>query len=87
MQYFPQVELDTTLAELCARNKAEGTDKRIAMVLCAPNSEAAPSSKITRNTKYAYQDSTFCETAEDVSPKKHQEMQQEISVKYLSLIP
>lgn len=87
MPNIPQIELDITLADLYARDKAHGNDKRIAMVLGGPSSEIALTSKITRNTKFLYQDSTFIETAVDVSLIKREEMQQKMAVKYLSLIP
>ena len=38
---------------------------RIAMVLCAADSEIAPTSRLARNTKYLYQDSTVQHQTED----------------------
>ncbi len=58
MQELPLVTLDTTLGELYARGSGEVDERRIAMVLCAANSEIAPTSWLPRNTKYLYQDST-----------------------------
>lgn len=68
MQKLPQVTLDTTLGELYARSSAEVDARQIAMVLAVANSEIAPTSRLTRNTKYLYQDSTFSTTP--ISPSR-----------------
>ena len=87
MQTLPQVTLDTTLAELYACDSSEGHGKKIALVLCAANSEISPTIQLARNSKYLYQDSTFSTTPEHVSIEKHKEIQRIVGIKYLSLVP
>ena len=67
MQNFPQIDLDTTMAELYAQDKSNRSNGRIAMVLCAPNSGLAPTSKLARNVKFLYQDRVFNMTSDDTS--------------------
>lgn len=87
MQELPQVTLDTTLAELYARGSGKADEKRIAMLLCAANSEVAPTSRLARNTKNLYQDSTFSKRPKITSPKQDKDIQRAVAVKYLSLVP
>lgn len=87
MQELPQVTLDTTLAELYAQGSGEADKKRIAMVLCAANSEIAPTASLARNTKYLYQDSTFSTKPKSASPEQEKDIQRAVAVKYLSLVP
>lgn len=87
MQELPQVTLDTTLGELYARGSGEVDGRRIAMVLCAANSEIAPTSTLARNTKYLYQDSTFSTTPIITSLEQEKDIQRLVAVKYLSLVP
>lgn len=83
----PQVTLDTTLAELYARDSSENHGGKIALVLCAANSEISPTLQLTRNSKYLYQDSTFSTIPEHLSTEKHKEIQRLVAIKYLSLVP
>ena len=56
MQEFPQITLDTTLAELYSRDgPLDG------------HGELAPTSRFARNTKFLYQDSTFSKTPDDIT--------------------
>ena len=87
MEELSQVTLDTTLAELCARGSGEDHERRIAMALCAANSEIAPTSRLARNTKYLYQDSTFSTKSKFISFKEVNDIQHAVAVKYLSLVP
>ena len=87
MQGLPQITLDTTLGELYAQGGREGDERRIAMVLCAANSEIAPTSRLARNTKYLYQDSSFSTTPKYISFEQQKDIQRAVAVKYLSLIP
>ena len=87
MQDLPQVTLDTTLAELYSRGSLTDDEGKLALLLCAANSEVAPTSRLARNTKYLYQDSTFSTTPNDIAPKDEHEIEQGVAVKYLSLVP
>ena len=87
MQELPQVTLDTTLGELYAIGSGDVNGRRIAMVLCAANSEIAPTSRIPRNTKYLYQDSTFSTMPKNASLEQEKDTQRAVAVKYLSLVP
>ncbi len=87
MQELPLVTLDTTLGELYARGSGEVDERRIAMVLCAANSEIAPTSRLPRNTKYLYQDSTFSTQPKFTSLEQEKDIQRAVAVKYLSLVP
>lgn len=87
MHRLPQVTLDTTLGELYARGSGKADESRIAMVLCAANSEIAPTSKLARNTKYLYQDSTFSTKPKVTSLEHEKDIQRSVAVKYLSLVP
>ena len=87
MQALPEITLNTTLGDLYARGNQEKSNKRIAMVLCAANSEVAPTSRLARNTKYLYQDSTFSTTPESSSAEQQREIQRSLAIKYLSLVP
>ena len=87
MQEIPQVTLDTTLGELYTRGSGKADETRIALVLCAANSEVAPTSRLARNTKYLYQDSTFSNKPNDVSLEQEKDIQRSVAVKYLSLVP
>lgn len=86
-QELPQVTLDTTLAELYARGNSKDNKGQIALVLCAANSEIAPSSMLARNTKFLYQDSTFITTPESVGFEQQKEIQRAVAVRYMSLVP
>ena len=87
MQELPQVTLDTTLAELYNRGGSVDSHGQLALLLCAANSEVAPTSKLARNTKFLYQDSTFSNTPEDIAPKQQEEIAKSVAIKYLSLVP
>ena len=87
MQELPQVTLDTTLAELYNRDGPVDSQGQLALLLCAANSEVAPTSKLARNKKYLYQDSTFSNTPENIAPKQEEEIEKSVAVKYLSLVP
>lgn len=88
MPHLPQVTLDTTLADLYALSASQSpSSKTVALVLCAANSEIAPTSMLARNTKFLYQDSTFSTTPADKSLQHHREIQRSVAVKYLSLVP
>lgn len=84
---MPQIKLDTTLKELYDLDSSNGPQGQIAMVLCAASSEIAPTSKLVRNSKYLYQDSTFSSTSLHVSPEEHDKLRRAVAVKYLSLVP
>ncbi|KAL8822844.1 MAG: hypothetical protein Q9191_006431 [Dirinaria sp. TL-2023a] len=86
-QNLPEVELDITLADLYARERAPGKDERIALVLSFTSSEVAPTSAVARNTKFLYQENTFNTTPEDASTKRRKEIQHTMAIKYLSLTP
>lgn len=83
----PTITLDVTLAELYAMGRKVDNSDRIAMVLCAANSEMELSTGIGRNTKYLYQDSTFSNVPEHLSLENYKEMQRHSAIKYLSLVP
>lgn len=87
MQNLPEVELDITLAELYARDRAPGKDGRIALVPSLTSSEVAPTPTIARNTKFLYQESLFNTTPKDTSSKRRKEIQHTVAIKYMSLIP
>lgn len=87
MHRLPQVTLDMTLEELYARGSGKADGSPIAMVLCAANSEIAPTSKLARNTKYLYQDSTFSTKPMVTSLEHEKDIQRSVAVKYLSLVP
>ena len=87
MQDLPQVTLDTTLAELYSRDGPVDSHGQLALLLCAANSEVAPTSKLARNTKFLYQDSTFSNTPENIAPQQQEEIEKSVAVKYLSLVP
>ena len=87
MLALPQVQLDTTLADLYALGNPERQSRRIAIVLCAASSEVAPTSHLAQNSKFLYQDSTFSTTPESVSYEKYHEIQRATAIKYLSLVP
>ncbi|KAL8906863.1 MAG: hypothetical protein Q9171_006097 [Xanthocarpia ochracea] len=87
IECLPEVILDTTLATLYKQYKPTDGTKQVALLLYAANSEIAPTSKLARNTKYLYQDSTFSTTLEDCSSEKHESIQRSVAVKYLSLVP
>jgi len=87
MHSLPPIRLDTTLAELYAQDSTERGQGQIALVLCAANSDVAPTSNLARNTKFLYQDSTFSSTSEGASPSEERELQRTVAVKYLSLVP
>ena len=87
MPELPQVTLDTTLAELYNRDGPVDNDDQLALLLCAANSEVAPTSKLARNTKFLYQDSTFSNTPDKIAPQKQEEIEKSVAVKYLSLVP
>lgn len=57
------------------------------MVLCAANAEIAPTSRLPRNTKYLYQDSTFSTKPKATSLEQEKDIQRAVAVKYLSLVP
>lgn len=81
-----QITLDTTLAELYNRD-GPVDNHGLALLLCVANSEVAPTSKFARNMKFLFQDSTFSNTPENISPRQREELQQTVAVKYLSLVP
>ncbi|KAA6415437.1 MAG: hypothetical protein FRX48_00152 [Lasallia pustulata] len=87
MSKLPTITLDTTLAELYETGENPGSSDRIAMVLCATNSEIELSAGLARNTKYLYQDSIFSNGSEHLSPRDYDELQHHSAVKYLSLVP
>lgn len=87
MQNLPEVELDITLAELYARDRAPGKDERVALVLSLTSSEVALTSTVARNTKFLYQEGAFNTTPEDTSAKRRKEIQHSKAIKYVSLIP
>lgn len=87
MLNLPPIRLDTTLAELYAKDSTECEQGHIALVLCAANSDVAPTSRFARNTKFLYQDSTFSSRPEGASPEQARELQRTVAVKYLSLVP
>ena len=88
MNHLPQITLDTTLGVLYSRENPKDDGKRVALVLCAANPEIAPTSKLARNTKYLYQDSTFSTEPRSASPEQQQtEISRSVAVKYLSLVP
>ena len=87
MQGIPQVTLDTTLEELYARGSGKADESRIAMVLCAPNPEIVPTSRLARNTKYLCQDSTFSAKPKVTSLQQDKDVQRSVAVKYLSRVP
>ena len=87
MQELPQVTLDNTLAELYNRDGPVHSHGQLALLLCAANSEVAPTSKLARNKKFLYQDSTFSNTPEKIDPKQQEEIEKSVAVKYLSLVP
>ncbi|KAL8653801.1 MAG: hypothetical protein Q9210_001883 [Variospora velana] len=84
---MPQIKLDTTLKELYDQNGSYGPQGQIAMVLCAASSEIAPTSKLVRNSKYLYQDSTFGSTSLHISSEEHEKLRRAVAIKYLSLVP
>ena len=86
MQELPLVTLDTTLGELYDRGSGEVDERRIAMVACVANSEIAPTSRLPRNTKYLYQDSTFSTKPKVTSLEQEKDIQRALAVKYLSLV-
>ncbi|KAL8826827.1 MAG: hypothetical protein Q9191_003564 [Dirinaria sp. TL-2023a] len=88
MQELPQITLDTTLAELYNRDgPVDNSHGQLALLLGVANSEVAPTSKLARNTKFLYQDSTFSKTPEEIAPQQQEEIEKNVAVKYLSLIP
>ena len=87
MQGLPQVTLDTTLEELYARDSGKADKSRIAMVPCAAHAEIAPTSRLARNTKYLYQDSTFSANPKITSLQQDKDVQRSVAVKYLSRVP
>ena len=87
MQGLPQVTLDTTLGDLYARGSGKPGESRIAMVLSAANSEIAPTSRLARNTKYLYQDSTFSTKTKVTSLEQDKDIQRSVAVNYLLLVP
>ncbi|GJC89615.1 hypothetical protein ColLi_12453 [Colletotrichum liriopes] len=89
MPDLPTITLDTTLADLYRRACPKNADKRIAQVLCGINSCSQLSAKVPRNAKYLYQDTPFNTVPQDESSSKpgDKEQQQQLAVKYLSLIP
>ncbi|KAG8528512.1 uncharacterized protein KY384_007430 [Bacidia gigantensis] len=84
MQNLPKITLDTTLAELYAHG---ANQKQIAVLLCAANSEIAPSSELSRNTKFLYQDSTFTSEPGHKNHDRYNRIQHSVAIKYLSLVP
>ncbi|KAF6825001.1 hypothetical protein CPLU01_10538 [Colletotrichum plurivorum] len=91
MPELPTITLDTTLTELYRRASPRNADKHIAQILCGINSGAELSANVPRNAKYLYQDSPFNSVpVENPSKGRHsgdKEQQQQLAVKYLSLIP
>ncbi|WYZ37987.1 hypothetical protein EsH8_II_001493 [Colletotrichum jinshuiense] len=89
MPNLPTITLDTTLADLYRRASPKHADKRIAQIFCGINSGCGLSANVPRNAKYIYQDSPFNAVPEDESSSKcgDKRLQQELAVKYLSLIP
>ena len=83
----PPITLDTTLAELYNRGSTASRPARIALVLCAADTEMELSSSIPRNTKFLYQDSTFSNAPKHLSPDAYKETQRHLAMKYLSLVP
>ena len=86
MANIPPVTLDTTLAELYQEDGADDRRSCIAMVLAAASSEVDPTSRLARNRKYLYQDSTFSTTPESIPPRQRKEIQRATAIKYLSLV-
>ncbi|KAL8725475.1 MAG: hypothetical protein Q9181_006406 [Wetmoreana brouardii] len=86
-QDLPQITLDTTLAELYDKGNPPCGKERVALLLCCVNSEIAPTSKLGRNTKYLYQESTFNTTPLDVSSDRQEEIRRLVAIKHLSVIP
>ncbi|WDK08820.1 solid-state culture specific ATP-grasp domain-containing protein [Colletotrichum graminicola] len=89
MPDLPTITLDTTLADLYRRACPKNADKRIAQVLCGINSCAELSANVPRNAKYLYQDTPFNTVPPDESCSRPEDekQQQQLAVKYLSLIP
>lgn len=87
MLEIPPITLDTTLAELYAKDSTEGEQEQIALVLCAAKSDVAPTSKLARNTKFLYQDSTFSSKPKRASPSQDRGLQRTVAIKYLLLVP
>ncbi|OLN85235.1 hypothetical protein CCHL11_04389 [Colletotrichum chlorophyti] len=89
MPDLPTITLDTTLADLYRRASPKNAHKRIAQILCGINSGSELSANVPRNAKYLYQDSPFNTVPKEGSngASGDKEQQQELAVKYLSLIP
>ncbi|KAF9870970.1 solid-state culture specific [Colletotrichum karsti] len=90
MTNLPTITLDTTLADLYRRASPKNAHKRIAQVLCGVNSASELSANVPRNAKYLYQDSPFNSISTNKNAGSHvgdKKQQQELAVKYLSLIP
>ena len=84
---LPSVTLDTTLADLYGNGLEQIAVERVALVLCAANSELGSSSHLSRNRKYLYQDSTFSNAKKNASAEETREAQRHMAIKYLSLVP
>ena len=87
MQDTAPITLDTTLAELYSKGSTASQPARIALVLCAADTEMELSSSIPRNTKFLYEDSTFSNTPKHLPPDDYKETQRHLAIKYLSLVP
>ena len=57
------------------------------MVLCAADSEIAPTSRLVWSTRYLYQDSTLSTQTKVTLLEQDKDMQRSVAVKYLSLVP
>ena len=83
MRDLPTVVLDTTLAELYAKDGPN----RIAQVLCGTNSGIELNPNFARNIKFLYQDTAFNETPKEELTESNKDLQGSLATKYLSLVP
>ncbi|KFA46857.1 hypothetical protein S40293_10954 [Stachybotrys chartarum IBT 40293] len=84
---LPEIQLETTLANLYRQASSRHGRKRIAQVLSCVNAGIALTPDVPRNTKYLYQDGCFNSTIEkDETANTKANRQRQLAIKYLSLI-
>ncbi|KAL9578687.1 MAG: hypothetical protein Q9212_005562 [Teloschistes hypoglaucus] len=84
---LPQIELDRTLAELYKLDNPSNGENRLGYLVCLINSEIEQTSKIPRNTKYLYQETTFATTAIETTLEQRQQLRRNQAIKYHSVAP
>ncbi|KAL9599990.1 MAG: hypothetical protein Q9219_003459 [cf. Caloplaca sp. 3 TL-2023] len=86
-QSVPHITLDTTLESLYAHDNHGKHKTRMAMVLGGASSDVPLGQNFERQTKSLYLDRTFTTTPGHISSQRREEIQRDVAIKYLLVLP